>query len=114
MALIIYPTNNRTGLGIRSGSSVYGANIPIYSLAWQAAATLIDELNKYNTIPADLPYGDELATEYGVDQYIRLLLTVQRGPTRNLPGLWIFLLIVLGILCLIVAATSLAMVIYSA
>lgn len=110
LALILYPANNRTVLSISSSSSVYGANIPVYSLTWQAAATLVAEMNAYNTVPANLPFGGQLANQYGDDQYIRLMLNIQRRAVRNLPGLWIFLLIVLGILCLIVAATSLAMV----
>lgn len=67
-------------------------------------------MNQYNTDLLHVPNGVNLSMTYPADQYVRLFMIVNRNAARSLPGLWIFLLIVLGLLCLIVAVTSLALV----
>lgn len=69
-------------------------------------------MNQYNTDLLDVPYGQNISASglYSLDDYVRLVMTVDRNVSHSLPGLWIFLLIVLGLLCLIVVVTSIGMV----
>lgn len=111
-AIVLYPTNNSTVAVISPDSITSDASIPIYFASWTDAAPIAEAMNQYNTDLLNVPFGQNLSGTYATSDYVRLVLKVDRSgaSTHSLPDLWIFLLIVLGLLCLIVATTSVAMV----
>lgn len=111
-AIILYPVSNASSATVPPGSSAYTAVIPVYFALWQDAVPIALAMNQYNTDLRDVPYGQNLSGIYSANDYARLVLKVDRSGSNghSLPDLWIFLLIVLGLLCLIVATTSVAMV----
>lgn len=111
-AIILYPPSNTTFNSIPAVSLSYNAQIPVYFTDYMDSAAVAEQMNLYNTDIRDVPNGDLLSSIYPSDSYVRLAMTITRNgpPPRSLPGLWIFLLVVLGLLCLIVASTSVAMV----
>lgn len=111
-AIILYPINNSTSAAMPPESSTSAAIIPVYFASWHDAAPVAEAMNQYNTDLLDVPYGQNLSNTYAPSDYVRLVLKINRGGknTHALPDLWILLLIVLGLLCFIVATTSIAMV----
>ncbi|KAF2839416.1 hypothetical protein M501DRAFT_1004032 [Patellaria atrata CBS 101060] len=82
---------------------------PVYALPGMTGSILMDQLDLYSGNVSQVPYGPQLASTFGSDSYVRLFTIVDTGDRSNLPSLWIFLLIVLGILIFVVGMTSLAM-----
>lgn len=115
VALILYPPNAVLSPSIPPASAIFGSSIPIYFAAWGDAAPIATAMNQYNTDLLHVPYGQNLSEQFESNDYVRLLISVNKPDSspRSLPGLWIFLLIILGLLCLIVAITSIAMVSFS-
>lgn len=109
-AVILYPASSTDSINLPLHSIARSGSIPIYTITWQNSDPLIKAMNQYNTDLLHVPNGVNLSMTYPADQYVRLFMIVNRNAARSLPGLWIFLLIVLGLLCLIVAVTSLALV----
>jgi hypothetical protein len=65
-------------------------------------------MNQYSGNLTDVPNGETLATVFDPNSYARLWLVVTRTVSnRTLPNLWIFLLIIVGVLCILVATISL-------
>ncbi|BFZ64044.1 Nucleolar protein 58 [Saitoella coloradoensis] len=83
-------------------------NFPIYSISSDEAAPLLQELVNYSGNLTSVPYGHNLSHLYPVDSYARLIMQIGDSGV-SLPGLWIFLLIVLATLCLIVGIVSIGM-----
>lgn len=85
-------------------------DFPIYRVSRSVAGTMLGISRQYSKNITDLPFGDQLTQEYGPRSYIRLGVFVDTaGNGTNLPSLWIFLLIVLGILLAVIALTSIMM-----
>lgn len=83
---------------------------PVYAIPGADAATLLAASALYSKNTTEVPFGHELAEIYDPRNYVRLFLEIDTGGGgTSLPSLWIFLLIVLGILLGIIGLTSLAM-----
>ena len=66
----------------------------------------MQELGKYSGNMTDVPNGHLLTEEYDSRDYVRLYTVVTTGGGSTLPSLWVFLLIVLGILLFMIGLTS--------
>ncbi|KAI6807939.1 hypothetical protein KC327_g13271 [Hortaea werneckii] len=83
---------------------------PVYALPGSIATSLLGVSRMYSGNMSSVPFGEELTDTYDPDGYIRLFVDIDTaGSGTQLPSLWIFLLIVLGVLISVVAVTSLTM-----
>ncbi|KAF2211769.1 hypothetical protein CERZMDRAFT_112464 [Cercospora zeae-maydis SCOH1-5] len=85
------------------------AGFPIYAINGQKGALLMNASSLYSGNMTDVPFGHELTEFYDSRDYVRLFVDIDTGNGTSLPSLWIFLLIVLGILLAIIGLTSFAM-----
>ena len=58
---------------------------------------------------AQAPFGDTLGSRYSKSNYVRLYCYISISSVSQLPSLWVFLLVVLGMLLLMIGVTSLLM-----
>ncbi|KAF2006720.1 hypothetical protein P154DRAFT_529735 [Amniculicola lignicola CBS 123094] len=82
---------------------------PTYALAPISGTIIMDQLSKYSGNVSDAPNGKELSELFKPSDYIRLWATVNTETSGQLPSLWVFLVIVLGILILVIISTSIFM-----
>jgi hypothetical protein len=99
---------------------------PVYALPSIVGQNIMKNLADYSGNVTDVPNGHTLANEWPSMDFIRLAVELNIGmpcqfivttdnanfPTEGgnrLPSLWVFLLIILGILILIIASTSCSM-----
>ena len=66
-------------------------------------------LGKYSGNMTDVENGHLLTEMYDSRDYVRLYTVITTGSPASLPSLWVFLLIILGILLSMIAITSLLM-----
>ncbi|KAF2268287.1 hypothetical protein CC78DRAFT_510788 [Lojkania enalia] len=79
---------------------------PTYAIAPVSGGIIMQQLSEYSGNLTDVPHGEELATLFNPTDYVRLWATVNIEAGNTLPSLWVFLVIVLGILIAIVFFTS--------
>lgn len=106
-ALILYPPTNTSNLSPPQGSTASTAQIPVYLSTYASVAPIVLMMNQYSGDLASEPFGSALQALYPEASAARLVLTVtRRSLTSSLPNLWVFLLVILGLLCVIVATVS--------
>lgn len=81
-------------------------NFPTYALVPVSGQLIMNALSKYSGNVTNAPYNDTLSRLFPSDHYVRLWSTVNTDSGNQLPSLWVFLVIVLGVLILVVLATS--------
>ncbi|KAF2453511.1 hypothetical protein BDY21DRAFT_292890, partial [Lineolata rhizophorae] len=79
---------------------------PVYALPGLTGAIMMNALAQYSGNLTTVPHGHELANYYHPSAYVRLFSIVDTGSGTTMPSLWVFLLIVLGILIFIIGLTS--------
>ena len=84
-------------------------NNPIYGISSDDATPLLQNMVKYSGNMSSVPLGSNLTSIYDPLDFVRLTLTVDTGQGSSLPGLWLFLLVILAALGLIIASTSVSM-----
>ena len=82
---------------------------PVYALPGANGATIMQQMALYSGNVSQVKNGDLLVQQYNPSDYIRLYAIFSSGSDSNLPTLWAFLLIVLGVVLILVGATSLSM-----
>ena len=82
---------------------------PAYAISGFYGQQILQELALYSGNMSDAPNGKEIAETYDSADYVRLYTTVDTGHSPTLPSLWVFLLIVLGLLLSTIFATSFLM-----
>jgi nucleolar protein 58 len=82
---------------------------PIYGITSDDAAPLLQNMVNYSGEMSSVPFGNNLTAIYDPLDYVRLTLTIDTGQGSSLPGLWLFLLVILAALGLIIASTSISM-----
>ena len=90
-------------------SSISSSSLPIYGILSSSAVSLLNAMQLYSGPLATVPYGSNLTATYGVNNQARLVLSIDTGNSTSLPGLWLFLLVILAALGIIIASTSLSM-----
>ncbi|KAF2091006.1 hypothetical protein K490DRAFT_62337 [Saccharata proteae CBS 121410] len=81
----------------------------IYAIPGDHGPIIMDELSRYSGNLTSVPYGHELAEQYHPSDYVRQIVQIPTSGSSQLPSLWVFLLIVLGVLILTIVLSSLAM-----
>jgi hypothetical protein len=84
-------------------------NNPIYGIAAEDAGPILLNMVSYSGDMSSVPLGTNLTAIYDPTDYVRLTLTIDTGSGSSLPGLWLFLLVILAALGLIIASTSISM-----
>jgi Ring finger domain len=84
-------------------------NNPIYGITYDDATPLLQNMVSYSGNMSSVPFGSNLTALYDPLDYVRLTLTIDTGEGSSLPGLWLFLLVILAALGLIIASTSISM-----
>ncbi|MCJ1394171.1 hypothetical protein MMC18_007049 [Xylographa bjoerkii] len=102
------PTDPAWNIG---GGLTWGAatGFPVYALQPSDGAQLMLQLSLYSGNMTDAPNGHLLTEEFDSRNYVRLYTSVDTGSPSQIPSLWVFLLIVLGMFLVIIAITSFLM-----
>jgi len=118
-AFVFFPTDNSTDQPPQMNDPMWGLHdggvwksqnkYPVYAVPGQTGALLMHHLGKYSGNMTDVENGHLLTEMYDSRDYVRLYTVITTGSSTSLPSLWVFLLIILGILLLIIAVTSLLM-----
>ena len=97
---------------LHDGGAWRSANsFPIYAIPTDVGNQLMHELSLYSGNMTDVPNGHDISELPGIDprDYVRMYTAIDTSNNSTLPSLWVFLLIVIGILALMLGATSAAM-----
>lgn len=119
-AAIFFLPGNSTAQPPQPGDSSWSLNdggqwketnkYPVYAISGIMGQIMMNELSLYSGNMTDVPFGDDLVDIYESRDYARLFTDISLGSNGpGLPSLWVFLIIVLGILLTVVAITSLIM-----
>lgn len=82
---------------------------PVFAIPGPVGALLMHESQQYSGNLTSVPYGNILAQSNDPRDYVRLFVDIGIASSSNLPSLWVFLLIVLGVLFAIILAASITM-----
>ena len=118
-ALVFFPPDNSTApppepddpywaLG-DDGNWRKNTGFALYAISGDTGNRLLKASSEYSGNMTDVPWGSELTEIYDVRDYVRLFARVDTSGGSSLPSLWVFLLVVLGILLFVIATTSLCM-----
>jgi hypothetical protein len=105
------PEVNDAVWGLGDGGSWKRQNeFPVIAIPGVSAQILLAASAQYSKNMTDVPYGHILTEYYDSRDYVRLYVDIDTaGSSTSLPSLWVFLLVVLGILLAVIGLTSLAM-----
>lgn len=84
-------------------------SFPIYAVPGQTGHILLEQSALYSGNMTEVPYGNILTENFDSKDYVRLYVDIDTSGGTSLPSLWVFLLVVLAILMVVIAATSLSM-----
>ena len=88
------------------------SQFPVYAIPGASGSAIMQQLANYNGNSTSVNNGSFQALAYNPGDLIRLYTSIQLSGQNNLPSLWAFLLMVLGIVLVLVALTSFAMHVY--
>jgi len=109
-AAVLYNYSSMSNMPSPSLSGTFSVfNNPIYGISSQDAQPLLQNMISYAGNMSTVPMGQNLSALYDPQDYVRLTLTINTGQGSSLPGLWLFLLVILAALGLIIASTSISM-----
>jgi hypothetical protein len=119
-AAIFFQPGNSSSMPPAPGDSSWSLNdggqwketnqYPVYAIPSVMGEIVVKELALYSGNMTDVPYGEDLVNMYDARDFARLYTDISLGSVGpQLPSLWVFLIIVLGILLAVVGITSLFM-----
>ena len=82
---------------------------PVYAINANEGSLIMKELSLYSGNISSAPYGHELLSAFSPKDNVRLYCNINTSDTSELPSLWAFLLIVMGMLIAMIAVTSSSM-----
>ena len=94
-------------ISLTNSISVFSS--PIFGITSEEAAPILQNMVNYSGNMSSVPFGRNLTSIYDPLDFVRLTLTVDTGQSSSIPGLWLFLLVILAALGVIVASTSISM-----
>ncbi len=107
---VLYNYSTTTDMPTSSLSNTFSAfSSPLYGIAASDAQPILTNMVNYAGNMSSVPLGPNLSAIYDPTDYVRLTLTIDTGQSSSLPGLWLFLLVILAALGLIIASTSVSM-----
>jgi hypothetical protein len=109
-AAVLYNYSTTTDMPTSSLTNTFSAfNNPLYGIGASDAGPILTNMVNYAGNMSTVPLGGNLSAIYDPTDYVRLTLTIDTGQSSSLPGLWLFLLVILAALGLIIASTSVSM-----
>ena len=101
------PPMNNAVWGLDDGGSWESQNqFPVYAVPSTIGTILMQELGRYSGNMSSVEDGHLLETQFDPSYYVRLYAVINTSSQFSLPSLWVFLLIVLGVLLVIICITS--------
>lgn len=88
------------------------SQFPVYAIPGASGSAIMQQLANYNGNAESVENGSFRGVASDPNDLIRLWTSIQLNGQNNLPSLWAFLLMVLGIVLVLVALTSFAMHVY--
>ena len=93
--------------GLDDGGSWKSQNkFPVYAVPGTIGAILMQELGRYSGNMSSVENGHLLETQFDPSYYVRLYTVINTNSQISLPSLWVFLLIVLGVLLIVICIAS--------
>lgn len=106
----IPPPVNDPAWGVNDGGSWKSKNkYPVYAIPGTAGATIMAQLGVYSGNIDQIENSSLLQPQYSLNDDLRMYAIVDTANNTNLPSLWAFLLIVLGIVLILIGLTSCVM-----
>lgn len=104
------PAANSNAWSLGDSNEWKGDNhFPVYAIPGQSGDLILRNSALYSGNMTDVPHGHLLTESYDSRDYVRLFVDVQTSGGTSLPSLWVFLLVVLGILLCVIGLTSFVM-----
>ena len=103
------PDSNIWNLGKDESHWKSQNHFPVYAIPGESGQKLLTASALYIQNMTDVPHGHALTEFNPPMDYVRLFVDIDTGGGTTLPSLWIFLLVVLGILLAVIGLTSLCM-----
>lgn len=84
---------------------------PVYAIPGAWGAGMMRQLSLYSGDLTEIPYGDKINSIYNPDpeDYVRVWTQLTVGRPENSLDLWVFMLIVIGLVAFIIGGTTIAM-----
>ncbi|KAK8180950.1 hypothetical protein BC567DRAFT_137608, partial [Phyllosticta citribraziliensis] len=115
-AFIFFPTDNSVGIPPPANAVLWDLNdggqwktdrdFAIYAVSGYTGRLVMPELAAYSGNLTSVPYGRNLSSLYHPSDYVRQIVEIPTNGGSQLPSLWVFLLIVLGLMILAIAGSS--------
>nr|POF05901.1 putative ring finger membrane protein c15c4.06c [Quercus suber] len=104
------PDASDVAWGLGDGDWKMQNHFPVYAIPGRLGMLLMSTLGAYSGNMTEAPSGNNLTKIFDSKDYVRIFGVIDTaGGTGALPSLWVFLLIVLGVLLAVIASTSLLM-----
>jgi hypothetical protein len=109
-AAVVYNYSSQSDMPSSTLTNTFSVfNNPLYGIDNDDAGPILQNMVNYSGNMSSVPLGSNLSSIYDPTDYVRLTLTIDTGQGSSLPGLWLFLLVILAALGLIIASTSISM-----
>lgn len=84
------------------------SKFPVYAVSGAVGASMMAELGLYSGNVSSVPYGDNITELYSpsADDYVRIWTAIRVSTPDNLPTIWVFILVCIGVLITFVALVS--------
>ncbi|KAK8187467.1 uncharacterized protein BKA78DRAFT_298466 [Phyllosticta capitalensis] len=116
-AFIFFPTDNSVGIPPPANALLWDLNdggqwkadrdFGIYAVSGSTGRLVMPELAAYSGNLTSVPNGRNLSSLYHPSDYVRQIAQIPTNGGSSLPSLWVFLLIVLGLMILAICGSSL-------
>ena len=100
------PVNDQQWLLSDGGRWKSHSGYPVYAIPGASGYAIMQQLNTYSGNASSIRNGSFSSITSGQNDYIRLYTSIETNAQSNLPSLWAFLLMVLGIVLVLVGLTS--------
>lgn len=120
-AFIFYEPSNSSAKPPPANSAVWNLNdegrwkaqthFPVLAVSGLYGQEMMEQLGLYSGNLSEVPYGLNISSVYDADpeDYVRIWTQITVSEESTLPHIWVFFLIVLGVLTAVILATSLLM-----
>lgn len=115
-AFIFYPPNGTSEIPPPANDALWDLNdgghwktdhdFAIYAVPGATGRIVMDALAAYSGNLTSVPNGHELSGQYHPSDYVREIVQIPTNGGNQLPSLWVFLLIVLGLMILAICGSS--------
>lgn len=87
------------------------SHFPVFAISGLYGEELMEQLGLYSGNVSEVPYGSNISSVFDADpdDYVRIWTQITVSEKSTLPEIWVFFLIVIGVLVTVIVATSLLM-----